>query len=89
MLSRYWKAAIAFLSLVSVTIAAFLSNPDLAGVLPPQVGAWLTIAGVVVGTWLTWLKRNSGNVDDLERIAAENGFRVVPKTSTVNPDPLP
>ena len=77
MLSRYWKAIIAFLSLVSVTIASILSNPDLAAVLPPQVGVWLTLAAVVVGTWLTWAKRNSGNIDDLERMAAENGFQIV------------
>lgn len=81
MLSRYWKAIIAFLSLVSVTIVAILGNPEIAAVLPAQASAWLTIALSVVGTWLVWLKRNAGNVEDLERIADENGFKVAPKSS--------
>lgn len=81
MISRYWKAIIAFLSLVSVTIAALLSNPDIAGVLPPQLGAWLTVAGTIVGTWLVWLKRNTQNVEDLERIADENGLALKPKST--------
>jgi len=80
MLSRYWKAVIAFLSLVSVTITSVLSNPEISTVLPAQVGPWLGVALTVVGTWLVWLKRNTANVEDLERIAEENGVRVVPKT---------
>lgn len=77
MLSRYWKAIIAFLSLVSLTITSVLSNPDIGAVLPPQAGVWLAVVVTVVGTWLTWLKRNAQNVEDLERIAAENGMKVV------------
>jgi hypothetical protein len=77
MLSRYWKAALAFLSLVSVTIVSILGNPEIADVLPAQASAYLSVAGVVVGTWIVWLKRNTQNVADLERIAAENGFKVV------------
>jgi D-serine deaminase-like pyridoxal phosphate-dependent protein len=81
MLSRYWKAIIAFLFLLSTALSGIISNPDIAAVLPPQVGAWLSAAGVVVGTWLVWLKRNQHNVEDLERIADENGLSLRPKTT--------
>lgn len=76
MLSRYWKAIIAFLSLVSLTVTSVLSNPEIGAVLPPEAGTWLGVVVTVVGTWLVWLKRNAQNVEDLERIAAENGLKV-------------
>lgn len=89
MLSRYWKAIIAFLSLVSVTIVSILGNPEIAAVLPAQASTWLTVALTLVGTWLVWFKRNTANIEDMERIAAENGVKVVPKGARVDPSPLP
>lgn len=67
MVSRYYKAIIAFVSLLAANVAAVAANPDIAGVLPASATGWLTMAATTLGgTVLVWLVRNEATVEEAE-----------------------
>lgn len=68
MLSKYYKAVIAAVTIIGTTLGTVAADPDVAAVLPSGWGAAVAAAGTVVGTWLVWLKRNEPTITEAEEI---------------------
>lgn len=68
MISRYWKAATAFVSLAGTVVASTAANPDIQGVWPHGLSGVLATAGTALGTALVWLKRNEATVAEAEAL---------------------
>lgn len=61
---KNYKAAIAFLTPMTLLLVTVSSNPDIANALP-GVTEWLVVVGIpAVSGFLTWLKRNEPTVDE-------------------------
>lgn len=87
MLSRYWKAIIAFVAIAGTAVGSAAVDPDITGVLPTGASGAVTAAGLAIGTALVWLKRNAQTVEDLDAAAERLGFKLTP--ITVPPTELP
>jgi len=76
-MAKYWKSAIALLSILGTTLAALSANTDFTSVLPNGWAAGLLAAGTVIGTALVWLKRNEPTVTEAEEILQRAKARAV------------
>ena len=68
MISKYWKAIIAFVGVLGTAVAATAADPTIAGVLPTGAGGWITAAGAALTTALVWLKANEPTVEQAEKL---------------------
>lgn len=69
MISRYYKAVIAFVAIIGANLSQLAADPAISGVLPANVTQWLTMAGsTIVGTYLVWLVRNQATVQEAESL---------------------
>lgn len=68
MISRYWKAVIAFASILSTALAAISVDSSIHGALPTAAQAWIVTAGTLLGTGIVWLKRNEPTVEEAEKL---------------------
>lgn len=67
MLAKYWKAAIAAVSIFGTSFLAVAADPDVQAVAPQGVSGWAaSIGATLVGSWLVYLKTNQPTVEQLD-----------------------
>ena len=72
LISPYYKAVVAAVSLIGTMLVTASTNPYITSVLPVTAAGWLATAGTVVGgTVLTWLVRNQPTVEQAEKLLAD------------------
>ena len=72
LISPYYKAVVAAVSLIGTMLVTASTNPNITSVLPVTAAGWLATAGTVVGgTVLTWLVRNQPTVEQAEKLLAD------------------
>lgn len=75
MVSRYWKALIAFVSILGTVVASTAASTDVAAVWPPAWGGVFAAVGTVLGTFLVWLKSNEATVEEAEALLTRARLR--------------
>lgn len=59
-MAQYWKAILAFLSLVVTNLIAIVVDPTTNALLPQTAGEWWSaILTTLVGTFVVWWKTNA------------------------------
>lgn len=70
MISKSYKAVLAFLAILGTSLGTVAADPDISAALPSGWGAVVVAAGTVVGTVLVWGKRNEPTVEEAAEILA-------------------
>lgn len=69
MISKYYKAVIAGVSILATNFAALAADPAVAGALPENVLGYLVLAATTLGgTVLVYLKANEPTIEEAEAL---------------------